>query len=101
MDESELKPIYSDPKNAYYNDQSLGDNTIKLEDAEALGWRPIFSAPMDGKPIRLLQGGEVFVGFSSQLTDYLWQFLDRDGERTFINTFSVGHEPTHWKSLED
>ena len=73
----------------------------KQASLKALGWKAIFSAPMDGTPIRLLYGEDVFVGFSSRVTGFAWQFLDRDGERTFINTFSAGHEPTHWKSLED
>ena len=45
------------------NAQETIPRIIRRSEAEALGWRLIGTAPMDGRPIRLLQGGEVFAGF--------------------------------------
>lgn len=74
---------------------------IRRSEAEGLGWLPIETAPMDGTPIRILQGGEVFAGFAGDDANFPWQFLDTDGRRAFINGFRHDFSPSHWKPLHD
>ena len=67
-------------------------------------WQPIETAPKDGTPVLLAQGGIVALGFCDGADWHFWEgdydgavFGDEDGHFVRLNEWVTPYGPTHWK----